>query len=71
MASLTDQQRNLASTLRQALAHATDEELDGFLSSYAIGTIAGFLVQHMNPAARRGFITSLRQQYPESFEPAS
>jgi len=65
--SLTDEQRQMARRLRNALAGVDDESLDAFLSGYALGRIAGLLVDAMTPAQRLGFIASQRVAHPEAF----
>lgn len=65
--SLSPEQHALAETLRVALEHGTDEQLDDFLSSYWLGAAAGFLLAHMTPEQRVAFVADLRRRYPEAF----
>lgn len=53
-------------TIRAALTGASDEQLEKFLTAYTLGTLAGFLIEQMSPAARWGFFASMRGLYPEA-----
>jgi hypothetical protein len=61
---LSAQQRSLADQLRQSLAHASDEDLDQFLSGYAVATIAEHLIGLLSVESRMAFFAVMRDKYP-------
>jgi hypothetical protein len=68
MGALTSEQRAMAHMLRDQLTEASDEQLDLFLSGYALGRIAGLLVEWMNDKQRMGFFIAMRKAYPKAFD---
>lgn len=55
-----------AALLRQQLAAASDEQLNGFLAGHACGTIAAHLIAQMTLPARHAFFAEMRELYAEA-----
>ena len=53
--------------LRAVVAKATNAELDAFLSSHALATIAAHLIEQMPPEARTAFFAQMRREWPTCF----
>ncbi len=56
-----------AAALRQLLQDGSDEQLAGFLDSYALGDVAARLIALLSLNARQAFFGTMRHQYPECF----
>lgn len=68
MSTLAERVRKTnADFLREALANASDEYLDAFLSAHASAAVAEGLIRGMTPDARTVFFAEMRAAFPECF----